>query len=48
MHGPRPHVGGYLLALRALRLTFAIMPAAGDTEALHSLQFATSSFDTAL
>ena len=42
-----PHVGGYDLELRALQRTFAIMPAADDTKALHPLQLGIPSFDIA-
>ena len=38
-------VGGY--GLRALQRTFAIMPAADDTKALHPLQLGIPSFDIA-
>ena len=42
-----PHVGGYGLVLRALQRTFAIMPAADDTKALHPLQLGIPTFDIA-
>ena len=40
-----PHVGGYGLVLRALQRTFAIMPAADDTKALHPLQLGIPTFE---
>jgi hypothetical protein len=42
-----PYVGGYGLVLRALQRTFAIMPAADDTKALHPLQLGIPTFDIA-